>query len=473
MKHGTPVGMALTLMLFAGGLGLLQAAAGPPDKGKSDGRYYEPVEVPGELLAPLLGTSLNKLAVYSFRNGNFSPILFQIDELTPQGNFILTRGPEANANQANGVLDRQDLVVFMARDASEKAPEGLTPKGADLAVAIELDDPFKGKPVWVYAARFPTAPSLPGLQPVSVLNDQGGVFNLRFSTYGYDAIINQQEKKSIPTIFINKLWVLPEAGGNGKNILDRQKIRGEISFLGGRIKVPINEKIVSGGVVAYKPGPVRVLTRSTMYPLLPLGIKGPRFYFDNIMIDTITLTTTTVDVPFDPGSLITEMTLSFGTDLAPAAKGMRYYNSVNPGGFLIDGKMDESERKFNEAKDQWRLITGPQGTQIQYTKFDPKFLTNGKASSTYSDNEAVAHPPENYPGDIGYAADKIVVTSLPAGTYHIQTFGCVPYGFYRREGLDREFLQGILRITDSPLQIQVLGKRVENRAGRPRILVKK
>lgn len=472
MKHRGRLGAGLMLLLA-----VLWCrpwpAAGAEENGKRHGRYYEPVEVPGELLARLQGASLNKIAVYSFRNGRFSPVLFQIDELTPDGTFIMTRGPEANPDQANGVLDRQDLVVFMARDAGGQAPEGLKPEGADLAVAVELADPESGAKTWAYVARFPAAPSLPPLPPVTVLIDKGGLFNFRFPTYGYDAIINEQEQKPIPTIFINKLWVLADAGGNGKNILDRQKIRGEISFFGGRIKVPINEQIVSGGVVACKPGPIRVLTHSAMYPLLPLKIKGPRFYIDNIMVDTLTLTTTIVDVPFDPGSLITEMTLSFGTDLSPEAKGMRYYNSVNPGGFLIDGKMDGSERKFNEAKDEWRLVTGEQGTQIQFTRFDPKFLTDGKAYSTYDDDESAAHPPENYPGDLGYASDKIVVTGLPAGAYHIETFGCVPYDFYRPEGLDREFLQEILQVPNSPLMVQVEGKKAENRAGRPRILVKK
>ncbi|OGP57002.1 MAG: hypothetical protein A2V67_00390 [Deltaproteobacteria bacterium RBG_13_61_14] len=473
MRHHGRLGSGLILVLLVSWCGPLPTTAGAEGPGRAHGRYYEPVEVPGEVLVPLQGASLSKLAVYSFRKGSFSPLLFQIDELTPEGSFILTLGPEANPDEGNGILDRQDLVVFMARDASEKAPEGLAPEGADLAVAVQLKDPVTGGQTWVYVARFPTAPSLCALKPVSVLIDQGGVFNFRFPTYGYDAIINEQEKKPIPTIFINKLWVTPEAGGNGKNILDRQKIRGEISFLGGIIKVPINEKIVSGGVVAYKPGPVRILIHSTMYPLLPLKIKGPRFYIDSVMVDTLTLTTTIVDVPFDPGSLITEMTLSFGTDLSPEAKGMRYYNSTHLQGFPIDGEMDESERKFNEAKDEWRLVTGAQGTQIQFTRFDPKFLTDGKSYSTYSDNEKEERPPENYPGDIGYASDKIVVKSLPAGAYHIETFGCVPYAFYRPEGLNREFLQEILQIATSPLEIEVQGKKAPNQAGQSRVLVKK
>jgi hypothetical protein len=238
------------------------------------------------------------------------------------------------------------------------------------------------------------------------------------------------------------------------------------------IEVPINEKIVSGGLVAYKPGPVRILSHSRMYPLFPMGIKGPKFYIDSIMVDTLTLTTTIVNVPFDPGSLITDMTLIFMTDLSPAAKGMYYYNSENREGFLIDGSMDDKEKGFNESKDSWRLVTGPQGTQIQYTIFDPKFMTSGKASSTYNDNESQTLPPENYPGDLGAAADRIIIKSLPAGSYQIKTFGCVPYHFFDPKGLNEELLEGILNISNAPLRIEVSGREIKNRGGTQRQLIK-
>ncbi len=431
---------------------------------KDEGRYYEPVEVPGEMLTPLLGQNLDRISVYAYQNGSPHPILFQIDEMTPQGMFILTRGPEANLDQANHVLDKQDLLVFMARDAGQKAP------AADNSVEVVIIDTQSDQRLYVYVtqAEDPVTPNT--FEPLTRVIDTPGVFNLRFTTYGYDALVNEREDKSMPTIFINKLWVEKQAGGNEQNILDRQKIRGYISFLGGLIKVPINEKIVSGGIVAYKPGPVRILTHSVMYPLFPLGIKGPKFNIDTILADTLTLTVTTVDVPFDPGSLITEMALSFGTDLTPAAKGMRYHNSTNLQGFTVDGKMSGSEKKFNEQKDQWRLVTGPQGTQIQFTKFDKKFMQDGQAFSTYSDDESEEHPPENNPGDICYAADKVVVRSLPTGTYKIETFGCVPYDFYDPSGLNIKFLDQILDIQRAPLTIEVQGNKIENRGAEMRAI---
>jgi len=444
------------------------AYAGASEREKWGGHYYEPVEVPGEMLAPLLGQKINRLAVFSWQGGAWKPVLSQVDERTPAGQFILTRGPEANAGLADGLFDPQDLLVFMARDSGEKAPAGKVPEGAEQIVPVELEDPVSGRQSWVYPVLFKNEAQALPLPPISDLSEREGGFFLKFPTYDYRALVNHRGKTTIPTIFINQLRVLPEAGGNGENIIDRQKIRGTIRFLGGLIKVPFNESIVSGGVVAYQPGPIRILTHSCMYPVFPMGIKGPKFYLDSIMVDTLTLTTTIVDVPFDPGYLIHDMTLSFGTDLTPAAKGMRFYDSVNRLGFIVDGRMDEIEKKFNTDKEEWRLITGPQGTQIQKTDFDPKFLVKGKSFSTYNDNENDPHPPENFPGDIGSAADQLVIKGLSSGTYRIGTFGCIPYDYYSPEGLNLKLLKEILDISANPLVIKVGDKKTGNLGGRPR-----
>ena len=150
--------------------------------------------------------------------------------------------------------------------------------------------------------------------------------------------------------------------------------------------------------------------------------------------------------------------------------GMKYYNSVNRQGLNIDGQMDEIERNFNTKKDDWRLVTGPQGTQITYARFDPKFLKNGKASSHYNDNQDDPQPPENFPGEIGAGFDQIVVKSLETGKYRIDVFGCVPYHFYNPTGLNVKFLMDILNIQKKPILIKVGDKTAVNAAAQAQIL---
>jgi hypothetical protein len=461
---------ALFLISLVTLLGASPLLAGQIGASKTSGRYYEPVEVPAKLLSDILNTDLKKIAVYSFKDSAFSPILYQIDEVTPDGDFVLTHGPENNADKGNGALDKQDLIVFMARDSGDICEGDQTPPGSIKTVPVELIDTVTSDTSWVYISSFNDNVPDSNLPPVSRLVDKNN-YHVRFPTYSYDGLTNKREKESMPTIFINKLSVLPEAGGNNKNIIDRQKIRGEITFLGGIVNVPINEKIVSGGLVAYKAGPVRIISHSCMYPLFPLGIKGPRFFIDSIMVDTLTLTSTIVNVPFDPGSLIHDMTLVFATDLSPDAKGMLYYNSENMDGFKIDGKMDDKEKAFKEEKDKWRLVTGPQGTQIQSTVFDNKFMADGTATSTYNDDESDPHPPENFVGDIGAAADRINIKSLATDSYVIKTFGCVPYNFYDPNGLNTDYLNSILNISNSPLQVKVGDKTIENKGGMQRAVI--
>ncbi len=434
------------------------------------GRYYEPVEVPGELLPSMVTRKISEFGLYAWRQDTWHTVLFQIDERTKEGAFVLSKGQDGHPNAADGVFDPQDLLVYMAREAGHRAPDGVVPPNADHTVPIEIHDILTGQSAWVYLSWHGdgTPPSIK--EPLVRLVDDPGMFTFLFPTYRYEALINNPQRNPIPTIYMNKLWILPEAGGTGENIIDRQKVRGVITALGALIDIRFDESIVKGGIVGYKQGPVRILTRSCMYPQFPLGIRGPRFYMDSIMVDTITLTTIIISVPFNPGYVMREMRLAFGTDLTPAAKGMRFYNSRNRDGFVIDGIMAEEEKGYDSAKDEWRLITGPQGTQITSTRFDEKFFAKGKARVRYNDNQADPHPPEHFPGDIGAAFDEVIVESLPAGTYRIEVFGCIPYEFYSPQGLNTRLLESIMNIRSVPLVIRAEGREASNQGCQPRVL---
>lgn len=438
---------------------------------QAPGRHYEPVEVPGEVLASALGRKAEELSLYALQDGAWRSVVFQIDERTPDGAFVLPEGPEANGDAGDGLLGERDLLVFLARDAGDQAPAGVLPPGAHGVDVVELVDPIRGQSRWAYLTAGKTSTTGGTLPPLCRMEAMdGGGFRFGFGTYGYEALVNEWKGRRTPTILIDRLWVLPEAGGNGANLIDRQKTRGRMSFLGGMVKIRFNESIVQGGLVAYKAGPVRVLTRSRMYPRFPLGIKGPDFTLDSILVDAITLTANTMNVPFNPGHVMHEMRLTLGTDLSPAAEGMTFYNSENLHGFRIDGTMDAAERGFDPTKDRWRVITGPQGTQITCTSFDPGFLVKGKVRTVYSDDASEAAPPERWAGNMGAAFDELEIRSLPAGTYTIEVFGCIPAGFHDPGGLDRGLLDDILRIRSHPLRIRAGGREVENRGTVPRRL---
>ncbi|MBU0992979.1 MAG: hypothetical protein KJ737_10845 [Proteobacteria bacterium] len=444
-----------------------------PSIAANNGRFYEPVEIPGKLVPDIVGSPLEKIIVFAFRDNQFRPIVFQIDEVTGEGSFILSKGPEANNNRSNQVYDEQDLIAFMVRDTGEKAPIDLVPEDADKTTPVALIDPSTGEETWVYISTFKGDVPTVTLEPIiSLFNRDDVGFNVRGISFGYDGLVKDKgKKKASPTIFIDKFWVNEKGGGNNENIFDRQKVRGRIRFMGGLIKVPFSEGLVKGGITAYKEGPVRIITHSCMYPAFPLGIKGPRFYIDSIMVDSLTLTKTIMGVPFNPGALISDITLSFGMDLSENAKGMTYYSSENLEGFLIDGIMSKEEKDYKNTKNSWCLITGPQGTQITATVFDPNFLKNGKAFSTYNDDEKDEHPPENFKGDIGAMFDQLVLKGLASGKYYIDTTGCVPSHFYREDGFNKTLLLEILNAQKKPLKLKAGEIEITNGAMSPRELI--
>lgn len=443
----------------------------PANQGR--GRYYEPVEIPGNLVKEIVGTPIGKIMVSAFQNGQFIPVTFQVDELTIKGDFILPQGPEGNGNLSNGKYDEQDLIVFMARHAGEKAPDGLSPENVKSTIPVIVTDPSSKESSWVYISIAVNGASSIKLPPVTTLNNEDpSMFNVRCASWGYDGLVkNKGKKNASPTVFIDRLWINEKGGGNSQNIFDRQKVRGCIRFMKGLVKVSFSEAIVKGGIVAYKEGPVRIITHSCMYPAFPLGIKGPKFYIDAILVDSLTLTRTIMGVPFNPGALISDITLSFGMDLSENAKGMTYYSSETTEGFLIDGRMTDQEKTMSRKKNTWCLITGPQGTQISKTVFDPNFLKNGEVFSIYNDNEKDAHPPENFKGDIGTMFDQLVLKGIPSGKYFIDTTGCIPSHFYSEKGINKILLSEILNLQKEPLKLKAGDVEITNTAMSPREVI--
>ena len=98
---------------------------------------------------------------------------------------------------------------------------------------------------------------------------------------------------------------------------------------------------------------------------------------------------------------------------------MKFYNSNNLEGFYIDGKMSEAEKKFNPQNDEWRLVTGPQGTMINATFWDRRFREQGEITAYYSDDVTVTDPPEDIPGNFGAFGTRARFEKLKHGDYYL------------------------------------------------------
>ena len=109
-------------------------------------RRYDVVELPGAQLRGLGGTAVERIGLVAFRAGRATPIPFQIDEKRGR-KIALDQGKEPTPDDKPGVLDAEDLVVFLPCDAGERAADGAAPGGAR---EIRLEDPLTHAIGFVY-----------------------------------------------------------------------------------------------------------------------------------------------------------------------------------------------------------------------------------------------------------------------------------------------------------------------------------
>jgi len=111
-------------------------------------RFYDPVEFRSEMLEGLLGKKLSHLRLYSSVEGAFRQVPYQFDEWTEEGFLVMDEGPDENGELANGLLDAQDMLVFMVRDAGDRVSRDLWPQGAGQGIEIEILDPSTNGKGW-------------------------------------------------------------------------------------------------------------------------------------------------------------------------------------------------------------------------------------------------------------------------------------------------------------------------------------
>jgi len=194
----------------------------------------------------------------------------------------------------------------------------------------------------------------------------------------------QYKGKRYNQIFYDALFQSPLAGGTGEDYVDRMKWRLRLRFLFGSIKIHFDEDSLTGEFFAWRRGAIRGTYRVWAVANLPMGLKSPRIVADIVQVgENIISTGTLLHVPFNPGYVLTDMSTRIGTDLSAEAKGMRFYNSNNRNGILIDGTPKEAVKKMDRGRDDWRLICGPQGAMMNRSYWSPNFIEQAKSIQVY------------------------------------------------------------------------------------------
>ena len=307
---------------------------------KSLNRTIDPVVVSGRECG-LTGKALANYGLYAFREQKLLPVPFQIDEKNDGGEFILKNGKQLSRDSDNGLFDDNDELVFMAMDTGHKlSDKELLPKSSTACVELEITDPVTKEHAWVYFLTFDTPPEK---SPVDyVFYDDR---NLTFSTGNYSG---QYDKKCL--VGASKYAFEKGLGGNGKDFIDRIKVRIKIKSMGLTLKR--SEEDITVEEEGYIDGPVRVIVHTKNNTPLVLGIpvSSTRQYI--YYYDTYADFAFSASFPLKPSSFQATVVDDFID-----AKGWTFYNSNNPFGHIIDGKMDAKDKSLDLSPWTWSVLT--------------------------------------------------------------------------------------------------------------------
>ena len=390
-------------------------------------RKVDPVIMDGKLASEIIGSPLEGLRLYAFRNGKFEPIRFQIDEMTGEnGDWILYGGPVPNWDLSNGKFDTWDKLLFMAEDTGDKAPKEAWIPGYSRGSEIEVIDPLTGQKGWCYlfyfASNCPPRSNLPDYVKYDYNTE-----TTQGSSYYYQYIITKDGLHS--TYY--KVMSLKGKNGIGKNFVDRLKVRPTLKIIGA-LPIRFNEENLKSNVIAYKTGPVRAIRRVEQYVQIA-WMKSLRAVVDVMYYADVVTVPMIVTIPIRPSALGSSLVVRFGTDYAPNAFSDMYaYNSSNPKGFLINGKMDEAKKNFNPEFDSWRLVRGEQmgGAFMTRTIVNPKYRQYLKLKMGFIDDNTMKDSPENNPGLYGYMWQDWDISDIPSGKFcfcFLEFYGISPY----------------------------------------------
>jgi len=238
-------------------------------------------------------------------------------------------------------------------------------------------------------------------------------------------------------------------GKEGKDVLDRLKMRGEIVLpLGVRIPFVMDEmvKAENKGLID---GPVRVLHLSQGYLELTeyIKIRGEGYslisYYTNHMIWPMAMEIPSID-------LVKIENFHGFCDFNPNVIGSCVFSAANPYSkdVIFNGELTEAEKNMDTTTHiDWIAGFGPQGAIINRMYFEPAEAVK-KQVHYFLDDEALVDEPEDHPGVFGTGYHILFPDkAIPRATVYQY--------YYFLSQLKPEEVSRILDILDHPLEVCV------------------
>jgi hypothetical protein len=427
--------LAAALVLAAAPAAALDAPGpcGPVDRG------WDVVEVEGRLLKKLGGTSIADLGLLAVRHGRAEAVPFQVDEKRGR-RIALPGGPDPTTDDRPGVIDAEDLLVFLPCDAGERAtPEMLADAVREAGPArawreIRLRDPRSGREAFAYVVVGTRPPASPR----------------RYVAYddAVDLVTTARYRVGLVQA-LPRYFALSIAGGPGPNLIDGLRLRASATFLANLARWHLNERKGEHALIAWKAGPVRVIRRSRHWVAIGLGIRITAGIAHTYFYPQHVHGPGSLKLPFSPSVFFRDITAFGGAD-GRDLQGWRYHAAGTPtDGFAIDGEMDDAERKW-EASGDWFALAHEKEALLFVTRMSENLARQIPLHLVYRDDAATPYPPEDDAGTVplvGYEGRH--VEKLTRGKYHFEL------SVYALPGYRAGDEKPVLGALDTPLAVDV------------------
>lgn len=417
-------------------------------------RFAEVVALRGSELSAFDGQAIDRLGMLACTPAECHPIPFQVDERDAAGRWVLDQGPMPMTDEPPGVLDANDLLLFMAADAGDRAARGallipppcqgagkgevesagcvnlprpLVGKEGFIGAEITLRDPLDATTRWAYLVAF--AGAAPRAAEGNVAYDpvtdrvRGRRVSLGFAdgVPGYLAVHGLTRTSKLSEGSFGAASSDPTgsgltepsargsaslAVGDGANLLDRLKVRASATFLFGLIHFSRSEADLRTEFMGWHAGPIRIVRGQRQWVRLGWGIHSPTFGSYTYFYRDFAELPVSLYLNFKPtyffGNILVQAILDF-RDLT----GWSLIVPSLPESIPIDGRMTAQKAALAQLPDTWFAVRGPQITLVESMDVSPSLATV-RHRLVYRETTQ-AEPPEAVPGEapgIGYQLDQ-------------------------------------------------------------------
>lgn len=398
IKGKTP--LPLACLVVAAAMMAIPLAAGAATL--SPARAIEIVTIKGEDLGALQGQAFDKFSVMAMKDGKLAPIPYQFDDMNDKG-LPYAPGGHLPIDGEEGIIEAQDELVFMLRDAGDEAGGDQLSAPAGKAVA---EIKISGDGVTRYAYVYQDNPQRSDKSYTHVDPESGLIKT--------DAWSLRLSKEYDPVRALVWEDMVINSHSPDQNLLDTLKVRAVAAL--GFVGATISERnaLFPSAITGVKNGPVRsIFVADASVKILGIQIleAGADFVVSRNSLMVPVLATI-------PGAAAALSSLEFQISLDfHELEGMRVWSAEGPTQPVVAGQTSEdaANQLALTPSNAWLAIDHPGGAEIIANAYFPGEHEPGRVDPLYKDAAmgSDADEPERFPGS--HPQVGFVLAEIPTG----------------------------------------------------------